>query len=244
MRRRCPTCRTVDQVVVDTGADLARGLTHREAAQPPAGYRAEPAHRREATVDVVGRLAQLRDPMNLMLIAVAVVSLLIGQVSTAVIVGCARPAQRAARRAAGAEGPGQRRRAVQAAGPADPGGARRAAGAGPRRGGRPGRRRPARGRRHRARRRPHRGVGHPGDAGGGADRRERADQQGRRDASRPGSRARRPRQHAVPEHLGHPRDRDHGGHRDRHADRDGPDRDDADRRSTAPGRRCRRSSTG
>ena len=30
---------------------------------------------------------------------------------------------------------------------------------------------------------------------------------------------------------------------DRHGDRDGADRDDADRRSRAPGRRCRRSST-
>ena len=42
--------------------------------------------------------------------------------------------------------------------------------------------------------------------------------------------ARRPRRHAVPEHLGHARHRRDARHRHRHGDRDGPDRDDAHRR--------------
>jgi len=81
-----PYLRTAGEVVADTGADLDQGLSHREAARrlqeigpnkltsekPPSGW--------------VIALGQLRDPMNIMLIAVAVASLLIAQVSTAVLV--------------------------------------------------------------------------------------------------------------------------------------------------------------
>ena len=81
-----PYLRTVDQVVVDAGADLERGLTHREAARrlQENGPNRLTAEKPPSTWSVA--LAQLRDPMTLMLIAVAVASLLIAQVSTAVLV--------------------------------------------------------------------------------------------------------------------------------------------------------------
>src|SRR4051812_32820039 len=81
-----PYLRPAAEVVAGAGADLQQGLGHREAARrlqevgpntltsekPPSGW--------------VIALGQLRDPMNIMLIAVAVASLLIAQVSTAVLV--------------------------------------------------------------------------------------------------------------------------------------------------------------
>jgi Ca2+-transporting ATPase len=81
-----PYLRTAAEVIVAAGVDLQQGLSHREAARrlqeggpnkltsekPPSGW--------------VVALGQLRDPMNIMLIAVAVASLLIAQVSTAVLV--------------------------------------------------------------------------------------------------------------------------------------------------------------
>jgi P-type Ca2+ transporter type 2C len=81
-----PWLRSVDQVVADNGADLARGLAHREAARrlQEVGPNQLTSEKPPSTWSVA--LAQLRDPMNLMLIAVAVASLLIAQVSTAVLV--------------------------------------------------------------------------------------------------------------------------------------------------------------
>jgi P-type Ca2+ transporter type 2C len=81
-----PYLRTVDQVVLDHGADLARGLTHREAARrlQENGPNKLTSEKPPSTWAVA--LAQLRDPMNIMLIAVAIASLAIGQVSTAVLV--------------------------------------------------------------------------------------------------------------------------------------------------------------
>jgi P-type Ca2+ transporter type 2C len=81
-----PWLRSVDQVVADNGADLARGLAHREAARrlQEVGPNKLTSEKPPSTWSVA--LAQLRDPMNLMLIAVAVASLLIAQVSTAVLV--------------------------------------------------------------------------------------------------------------------------------------------------------------
>ena len=72
--------------MADAGADLARGLTHREAARrlQENGPNKLTSEKPPSTWSVA--LAQLRDPMNLMLIAVAVASLLIAQVSTAVLV--------------------------------------------------------------------------------------------------------------------------------------------------------------
>ena len=66
-----------------------------------------------------------------------------------------------------------------------------------------------RGGRHRAGRRAHPPLGDAGDPGGGAHRGERAGRQGRRHAARRRRRARRPVEHAVPEHVGDP------GHRRR-----------------------------
>jgi P-type Ca2+ transporter type 2C len=81
-----PYLQSVDQVVLDTGADLTRGLSHREAARrlQENGPNRLTAEKPPSTWSVA--LAQLRDPMNLMLIAVAVASLLIAQFSTAVLV--------------------------------------------------------------------------------------------------------------------------------------------------------------
>jgi Ca2+-transporting ATPase len=81
-----PYLRNVDQVVAETGADLARGLTHREAARrlQEHGPNKLTSEKPPSTWSVA--LAQLRDPMNIMLIAVAVASFVIGQVSTAVLV--------------------------------------------------------------------------------------------------------------------------------------------------------------
>ncbi|NYJ07561.1 cation-translocating P-type ATPase [Petropleomorpha daqingensis] len=81
-----PWLRSAAEVIVAAGIDLQHGLSHREAARrlqevgpnkltsekPPSGW--------------VVALGQLRDPMNIMLIAVAVASLLIAQISTAVLV--------------------------------------------------------------------------------------------------------------------------------------------------------------
>ena len=192
---------------------------------------------------VASPLQQLRDPMNIMLVAVTVVASLIGEVSTGIIVALlivlnivlgsrqelkARasvdalsnlqvPQAKVVRDGALALVPGGRRR--------------------------PRRPRPGRGRRHRAGRRADRPLGDARDAGSGAHRRERAGRQGRPRRCRPRRRARRPDQHAVPEHLGDPWHRRDGRDRDRHGDPDGPDRHDADARSRGPVRRCRRSST-
>ena len=71
-------------------------------------------------------------------------------------------------------------------------------------------------------------IGHAGDAGGRADRRERADPQGCAGARVQRGRSGRSDEHAVPEHLGDPGHWGHGRHGDRYADADGSDRDDAD----------------
>jgi Ca2+-transporting ATPase len=81
-----PYLRPAEQVVADVGADVRSGLTHREAAR-----RLQEAGPNKLTSEKppsiwVVALSQLRDPMNIMLIVVAVASLLIAQVSTAVLV--------------------------------------------------------------------------------------------------------------------------------------------------------------
>ncbi|MEZ5116115.1 MAG: cation-translocating P-type ATPase [Candidatus Nanopelagicales bacterium] len=77
---------TPDDVAAQVGTDLASGLTPDEAARRlaadgPNAVAAEP----QPSVWAVA-LTQLKDPMNLMLVAVAVVSLLIGQISTGILV--------------------------------------------------------------------------------------------------------------------------------------------------------------
>jgi Ca2+-transporting ATPase len=81
-----PYLRSVEQVVADVGADLSAGLSHREASRrlQEVGPNKLTSEKPPSTWAVA--LAQLRDPMNIMLVAVAVASLLIAQVSTAVLV--------------------------------------------------------------------------------------------------------------------------------------------------------------
>ena len=69
------------------GPTPANGLTDAEATHgwPPTVRTRSPTEKPPSIVAVA--LGQLRDPMNLMLVAVTVVSLVIGQVSTGVIVG-------------------------------------------------------------------------------------------------------------------------------------------------------------
>ena len=238
-----PFARSADDVLAAAGSDAGSGLSASEAAARLASHGPNAITAEKPPSPWAIAAVQLRDPMNIMLVAVTVVSLLIGEVSTGVIVGAADRAERRPRHAAGAHGPGQRRRPVQDAGAAGPGCTRRRGPLGPGVRRRSWRHRLGRGRRHRARRRPDRTVGDPRGPGGGADWRERADRQGCGGAGVSRRRARRPDEHAVPEHLRDPRHRHHGRHGDGHADPDGPDRDDADARSRGRGRRCRRSST-
>ena len=75
-----------DEVVATARSDAVTGLSGTEAASRLSSYGAnEIAAEKPPSIWSIA-LAQLRDPMNLMLVAVVVVSLLIGQVSTGIIV--------------------------------------------------------------------------------------------------------------------------------------------------------------
>ncbi len=75
-----------DEVVAAAGSDAVTGLSGTEAASRLSSYGPnEIAAEKPPSIWSIA-LAQLRDPMNLMLVAVVVVSLLIGQVSTGIIV--------------------------------------------------------------------------------------------------------------------------------------------------------------
>jgi Ca2+-transporting ATPase len=73
-------------VVAAMDSDAARGLTRTEAAARLSRYGPNQIAREKPPSVWMVVLAQLRDPMNLMLVAVVVVSLLIGEVSTALVV--------------------------------------------------------------------------------------------------------------------------------------------------------------
>ena len=78
---------SAETVVAAMGSDAERGLDPAQAQQRlvqigPNAIASEPAPSRAMVA-----LAQVRDPMNLMLVAVAIVSLLIGQISTGILVG-------------------------------------------------------------------------------------------------------------------------------------------------------------
>ena len=75
-----------EQVVADLGADVRSGLTHREAARRLQDTGPNKLTSEKPPSIWVVALSQLRDPMNIMLAVVAVASLLIAQVSTAVLV--------------------------------------------------------------------------------------------------------------------------------------------------------------
>ena len=81
-----PYGQAADAVVTATGSDLDRGLTADEAGRRLAadGPNAIAAEKPPSTAAVA--LAQLRNAMNIMLIAVAIVSFAIGEVSTGIIV--------------------------------------------------------------------------------------------------------------------------------------------------------------
>ena len=82
-----PYSATSDAVIDELGSDRERGLSQAEADRRLAEYgRNEIAAEKPPSMVAVA-LAQLRDPMNLMLIVVTVVSIAIGEVSTGVIVG-------------------------------------------------------------------------------------------------------------------------------------------------------------
>ncbi|MEV4637574.1 cation-transporting P-type ATPase [Actinoplanes sp. NPDC049548] len=79
--------RTAVDVVTAMGSDADRGLSRAEAAARLSRYGANRiAEEKPPSVWAVA-LQQLRDPMNVMLVIVVAVSLLIGEISTAVIVG-------------------------------------------------------------------------------------------------------------------------------------------------------------
>ena len=75
-----------EDVVAASGSDVERGLTGAEASRRLAtdGPNAITAEKPPSLLAVA--LAQLRNPMNIMLIAVTIVSFAIGEVSTGIIV--------------------------------------------------------------------------------------------------------------------------------------------------------------
>jgi P-type Ca2+ transporter type 2C len=83
---RPPFARDSAEVATVLGTDPARGLTADEAASRQSRYGANRIIKEAAPSIWAVAVAQLKDPMNLMLIAVTVVSLLIDQVSTGVVV--------------------------------------------------------------------------------------------------------------------------------------------------------------
>ena len=81
-----PYARDAAEVVASAGSDIDTGLTGAEAAERLARLGPNQITGEESPSVWAVALAQLRDPMNIMLIAVAVVSVVIGQVSTGIIV--------------------------------------------------------------------------------------------------------------------------------------------------------------
>ncbi|HSZ36819.1 MAG TPA: cation-transporting P-type ATPase [Acidimicrobiales bacterium] len=77
----------VEAVVAGVGSDTERGLTSGDAANRLARFGPNEITKEKPPSVWAVALTQLRDPMNIMLIAVIVISLLISQFSTALIVG-------------------------------------------------------------------------------------------------------------------------------------------------------------
>jgi Ca2+-transporting ATPase len=77
----------VEAVVAGVGSDTERGLTSGDAASRLARFGPNEITKEKPPSVWAVALTQLRDPMNIMLIAVIVISLLISQFSTALIVG-------------------------------------------------------------------------------------------------------------------------------------------------------------
>lgn len=81
-----PYAREAADVVGALGSDAVRGLTPTEAANRLATYGPNTIKGEKPPSIAAVALQQLRDPMNLMLVAVSLVSFLIGEVSTGIIV--------------------------------------------------------------------------------------------------------------------------------------------------------------
>jgi Ca2+-transporting ATPase len=81
-----PYARDAADVVATVGSSEATGLTAGEAATRLARNGPNQITSEKPPSPVTIALGQLRDPMNIMLVAVAIVSLLIGEVSTALVV--------------------------------------------------------------------------------------------------------------------------------------------------------------
>ncbi|HEU4546458.1 MAG TPA: cation-transporting P-type ATPase, partial [Microlunatus sp.] len=82
-----PYCATPEAVIDELGSDRERGLSQVEVDRRLQQHgRNEIAAEKPPSMVAVA-LAQVRDPMNLMLIVVTLVSIAIGEVSTGVIVG-------------------------------------------------------------------------------------------------------------------------------------------------------------
>ena len=83
---RPPYVLAADEVVAAAGSDAASGLAGSEAASRLSSYGANEIAAEKPPSAWAIALQQLRDPMNIMLIAVVVVSLVIGELSTGIIV--------------------------------------------------------------------------------------------------------------------------------------------------------------
>jgi P-type Ca2+ transporter type 2C len=81
-----PYLRPTADVVRDLHTDVTSGLSAQEAAERLATHGPNQITAEKPPSAIAIALTQLRDPMNIMLVAVTVVSLLIGQVSTALLV--------------------------------------------------------------------------------------------------------------------------------------------------------------
>ncbi|WP_405068980.1 cation-translocating P-type ATPase [Kribbella sp. NBC_01510] len=83
---RPPYVLAADEVVAAAGSDAASGLAGSEAASRLSTYGANEIAAEKPPSAWAIALQQLRDPMNIMLIAVVIVSLVIGELSTGIIV--------------------------------------------------------------------------------------------------------------------------------------------------------------
>src|SRR6478752_9302702 len=82
-----PYARGTAEVATDLGSDPSVGLTSVEASSRLSRYGPNQINAEKPPSILVVALTQLRNPMNILLIAVTAVSFLIGQVSTGIIVG-------------------------------------------------------------------------------------------------------------------------------------------------------------
>jgi Ca2+-transporting ATPase len=82
-----PYAREAADVVAALGSDATRGLTAPEAANRLVTYGPNQITGEKPPSILAVALQQVRDPMNLMLVVVTIVSFLIGEVSTGIIVG-------------------------------------------------------------------------------------------------------------------------------------------------------------